>query len=298
MPPDREAALAWEARWAKPAAAVTFVAVALAIGGFVLFQAIPFGDGDSELLRNIDERSNTLAASKALEAIGLGLLLVPLYYLFRAALARSENMRGQLVGVVFAGPLFLTIGLLLSMVSTLDAASEFVKQEVPRLMAEGVPVGSEEADTAASDLRTDSTLFQVSTGFQLGGLIGFLVAFFYPALHAMRTGLLTRFWGSLGMALAAVSIFPLFRTLGLAWFIYFGLLVAGLLPGGRPPAWETGRAMPWPTPGERAAGELERQPGEDPDEEPRGELEAPEGEDGEGEPTGPGGERRKRKRRG
>jgi hypothetical protein len=60
----------------------------------------------------------------------------------------------------------------------------------------------------------------------------------------MRTGLLTRFWGSLGLALGAVFVF--FTLFTLIWFIYLGLLFAGWVPGGRPPAWAAGEAMPWP----------------------------------------------------
>jgi hypothetical protein len=42
--------------------------------------------------------------------------------------------------------------------------------------------------------------------------------------------------------------------IALLWFAYFGLLVAGWVPGGRPPAWAAGEAVPWPSPGERMAG--------------------------------------------
>ena len=53
----------------------------------------------------------------------------------------------------------------------------------------------------------------------------------------MRTGLLTRFWGSLGMALGAVSF--IFFQFALLWFVYLALLLLGRVPGGRPPAWES-----------------------------------------------------------
>ena len=76
----------------------------------------------------------------------------------------------------------------------------------------------------------------------------------YTCLHAMRTGLLTRFWGSLGMALGAVSF--IFFQFALLWFVYLGLLLLGRVPGGRPPAWESGEAIPG-RPGEKAAAELE-----------------------------------------
>ena len=76
---------------------------------------------------------------------------------------------------------------------------------------------------------------------------------FYTALYGMRTGLLTRFWGSLGMALGAVSFFPVFFQFAVLWFVYLGLLIVGRVPGGRPPAWAAGEPVPWPTPGEKAA---------------------------------------------
>ena len=79
------------------------------------------------------------------------------------------------------------------------------------------------------------------------------------ALYAMRTGLLTRFWGSLGMALGAVSF--LFFQFTLLWFVYFGLLAGR--PGARrsPPAWQQGEAEPWPTPGRKPRGPGELRPG-------------------------------------
>ncbi len=54
-----------------------------------------------------------------------------------------------------------------------------------------------------------------------------------------------------------VAAFLLLIQFTLLWFLYFGLLVAGWIPGGRPPAWAAGEAIPWPTPGEKAAEELE-----------------------------------------
>jgi hypothetical protein len=56
------------------------------------------------------------------------------------------------------------------------------------------------------------------------------------------------------MALGAVSF--LFFQFALLWFIYLGFLLIGRVPGGKPPAWESGEAIPWPTPGEKAAAEI------------------------------------------
>ncbi len=252
MNTSKEAALAWEERWSRPVAAVTFASILCIVAAIVVAsQGVGGSDGESELLRNVDANRGAQLLSSILQAIGVGLLAAPLYFLFRAANARSETMRGQLVGVVIAAPLFLAVLAILSGLSTLSAASEFVSDEVPRLMADGVALGSERADDVASDTIRDAPLRPLAAGFGLGGQIGFVVAMFYTSMHAMRTGLLTRFWGSLGMALGAVSF--LFFQFALLWFIYLALLLAGWVSGGRPPAWQSGEAEPWPTPGEKMA---------------------------------------------
>jgi hypothetical protein len=119
-------------------------------------------------------------------------------------------------------------------------------------------------DDAARDARAESSMSGIETGLGLAGLLGFTIAVVYCALWGMRTGLLTRFWGSLGMALGAVFVF--FTLFTLVWFIYIGLLFAGWVPGGRPPAWASGEAMPWPKGRPRGRGdEGESDPDPDPD---------------------------------
>ena len=136
-------------------------------------------------------------------------------------------------------------------------------------------------DDAAANAIGEASLASVVSGLGIAGGLGLVVALFYSCLWGMRTGILTRFWGSLGMALGVAALLGLIVFL-LVWFIYFGLLVLGRVPGGRPPAWETGEAIPWPTPGEKAAAELE-----------------PTDPDTSSEPPSPedGPERRKRKQR-
>ncbi len=257
MKPSRTEQLAWEERWALPAALAALGGIALIVVAVVVAtQTVGSSSSDSELLRNVDAHRGGQLISSILQAIGVGVLAAPLYYLFRAALARSETMRGQLVGVVVAAPLFLAVLAILSGLSVLHAASDFVANEVPRLMEKGVALGSDRANELASDTIKEAPLRPLAAGFELGGRLGFAVAMVYTALHAMRTGLLTRFWGSLGMALGVVSFIPAFSSFALLWFIYLGLLLAGWVAGGRPPAWASGEAMPWPTPGERSGAAL------------------------------------------
>lgn len=242
--------MAWEERWATPTALATVAAVVFIIAAIVVAtQGVGSAGGESELLRNVDAHRTAQLISSILQAIGISLLAVPLYYLFRSAKARSDRMRGQLVGVVIAAPLFLAVLAILSGVSTLHAASEFVGSEVPHLIAKGVKLNSDHADEIAKEAVTGAPLRPLAAGFGFAGQIGFVVAMIYTCLYAMRVGLLTRFWGAIGIALGAVSF--LFFQFTLLWFIYFAVLL--LRRDSQPPAWAAGEPIPWPTPGDKAA---------------------------------------------
>lgn len=311
----------WEERWSVPAGLATFAGVALVIASVFAIRGVS-GDGDAALLRSAYEHSSAVTFSSILQAAGFALLVAPLVVLFRAAAARSDRMRYQLIGLVIAAPLFLSVSVLLNAVATNDAATEFAagkakpgitvkaagedcQSELKDLGAKGfgeefgggsqaaalkrctaTKVADEEASNAVSEASTRG----VATGFGLGGRIGLAVALFYSCLYGMRTGLLTRFWGSLGMALGVAALLLLVQFT-MIWFIYFGLLLIGRLPGGRPPAWAAGEAIPWPTPGEKAAASLEpTDPPDAPDPPALGNGDSPGDSD-------TGGERRKRKQR-
>ncbi|HWW67462.1 MAG TPA: hypothetical protein VNY83_05715 [Solirubrobacterales bacterium] len=235
-------------------------------------QTVGSGNGDASLLRDVDHHRAAQMISSILQAIGVGLLACPLLYLFRAALGRSPSMRGGLIGLVIAAPLFLAVADVLAGISFLHSATDFVAKNV-------TGTGSH-ANQIAQDAISGAPLQGLGIGFELAGKLGFAIAMFYTSLHAMRTGLLSRFWGSLGMALGAVSF--IFFQFAVLWFVYLALLILGRTSGGRPPAWATGEAIPWPSPGEKAAADLSPTPS-DP-EEPA-------------DPALPPGEPRKRKQR-
>ena len=147
------------------------------------------------------------------------------------------------------------------------------------------------ADDTAEDFQTDASARSLTVGLGLAGALGFTISIIYIALWSMRTGLVSRFWGSLGMALGAVSI--LFPQFTLLWFIYVGLVIAGLVPGGRPPAWAAGEAMPWDPPGGPRGDDDDGDYGDDVIDGTAEELD----DDPDPDPDGPQIERRKRKRR-
>ncbi len=140
----------------------------------------------------------------------------------------------------------------------------------------------------ASEAIAKHRLAPLATGFGIAGQLGFVVAMVYTSLYAMRTGLLTRFWGSLGdSARCRVDPFLFFQFV-LLWFVYLALLLFGKVPGGRPPAWAAGEAIPWPTPGEKASAALSAGNGDGPAAGADSEAPSPEQQNG---------ERRKRKQR-
>jgi hypothetical protein len=258
----RRAQLAWEQRWSTPAAMAALAAVLLIFASLVVAsKGVGGSSGDADLLASVDVHRSAELISSFVQAIGVALLAAPLYFLFRAANARSDRMRGQLVGVVIAAPLFLAAAAIFGGFSTLEAATNFA--------ATGLTGTGDHANKVATDALTHASLHTLTGGLALAGRFGLAAAIFYTCLHAMRVGLLSRLWGSLGMALGAASfVIATFFFLTLLWFVYLAFLLIGRVPGARPPAWESGEAIPWPTPGEKAAAELspEAEDSEDSDE--------------------------------
>lgn len=283
---NREAGLAWEKRWARWAAIAAVLGPALFVVSQFVLAGMLGADNDAQNLRDIDEESGKFILANITRALGAALLALPLFYLFRAVALRSEGFRRQLVGVAIAAPIFIAIGIVLTAIANADAASSFVAED---------PGGTgENAQDLADDKVTEASLTGLAIGFNLGGRLGLAITMVYVCLHALRVGLLTRFWASLGMALGVVSfIFLPFFMFLLIWFVFLGLVISGRAPSGRPPAWAAGRAIPWPTPGEQMAEQLAA--GRDVDDDKDDDV-----VDGVAEPTNPPrqrGERRKRKRR-
>jgi hypothetical protein len=280
----RPEALAWERRWALPAGVATLAAVALLIASFVVASSLG-GDGEAASLREIDDHGGSVTLASVLQALGFELLAAPLGYLFRAGLARSPRMRAQFLPLVVAAPLALAVSAVINGEAAKEAASDFAAgKSSPTLSVREATsdcrserkedangfrddFGSgksavsrcatkEREDDEATNAIEDASLRNIAEGLQIGGALALAFALVYTSLYALRTGLLSRFWGSLGVALGVAALIGLFQ-MSLLWFLYLGLLFAGWVPGGRPPAWATGEAIPPPTPGERAARELE-----------------------------------------
>jgi len=118
--------------------------------------------------------------------------------------------------------------------------------------------GTGPPDAEANKITGDNSTLQASQGLLLPAVLGLIVMMVYVPLQALRCGLVTRFLGSLGMALGAsmILILPIAVLAMLAWTGFLGLTFVGRVPGGRPPAWDAGKATPWPRPGEMAESDV------------------------------------------
>jgi hypothetical protein len=126
----------------------------------------------------------------------------------------------------------------------LDAAS--IDNETDSDAGTGPP------DAQASKITSDNGTLQASQGLLFPAVLGLVVMMVYIPLQALRAGLVPRFMGSLGIALGAsmILILPIAILAMLAWTGFLGLIFVGRAPGGRPPAWDAGKAIPWPRPGD------------------------------------------------
>lgn len=322
--------LARERNWTFRAGLASVLGALLALGGFFFLQSSLGGEANFESLAEAHKNSSSVWIAGVLTTVGYALLIVPVHFLFRAVQARAPQVKKQLIGVVVLGPLLLAVSGVVLAAGTQQAANTYLdgkakltlspkeanekcvsdrKDKGAESFAEDFPAAAgstslqacedkKSKEDEASNAIRDSSLIKVGQFSGLAGDLALVIGLMYMGLWSMRTGLLSRFWGSLGMAVGIAALIG-FTPIVFIWFIYLGLLLVGRLPNGRPPAWAAGEAIPWPTTGQRVAKEIEPP---DPDAidvgEPSSGDDSTPSNGGGGNGNGGGGERRKRKRRG
>ena len=101
-----------------------------------------------------------------------------------------------------------------------------------------------------------NSLVQLAQILLLLGTFSLAVGLVLVSLNAMRTGLLTRMLGYLGVAAGALMVLVPLPIVQIFWLAALGFILMGRWPGGAPPAWRTGQAEPWPVPAAPAAGNI------------------------------------------
>src|SRR4051812_13503942 len=199
--------LAWEARQRRPAAIAAILAAVLTLAGSVyggiVFSDVPRGGLLESLERAArpgavaqlpslripvyqfyNEHAAGVLASTVLRALGLIGLGWALTYLAVATRARRPAFPRFAQYLPIIGAILSALATLLSTVATIIAVSDFL--DGPRTVAN-------------ADEITQNGLLVTAQLLNLPGLLALAVGIVLTALNAMRSGLLTRFMGVLGM---------------------------------------------------------------------------------------------------
>lgn len=242
-----------------------------AAGGAATGNTLSVGPGLlTRTLFFFNDKAVPLLIVAVVAAIGAAAMAGVLGYLFRATKARNPTLpRIALFGALI-GPGLVAVAGLAAAIGIAMEAQQFVD-------------GNDYSTDTAHDAVGGGLIV---AGQALGSAGSLLVAFSFIliSLNAMRVGLLTRFMGFLGMIAGGLQVVPLealflgsssrLPVIQCFWLIAVGFLIIDKWPDatGRPPAWTTGVAEPWPTKQEERearAAALAESRGEDPPE-PRG----------------------------
>jgi hypothetical protein len=248
--------LQWEARWGLPAALAAFAAGAMLLVSGLLF--VPEDregiESNPDFLLSVNDQTGPYVTSAVLAAIGALLVIGVFLYLFRAALARGAAVPRWFVYLIVGAPILYAISTVWATVEVIDIADEF---------AAGTPIRGDAGTDRARDLSNSAALL---LGVSTAGTVGLAFLYVMLPLRARRVGLLSPFMGILGVVVGALIVFrsqfPGLATVVQAfWLAALGALLLGRWPGGRGPAWASGRAEPWPTAAQRRG--LRPMPGEE-----------------------------------
>jgi hypothetical protein len=255
---EAEDQLAWEARQRNPAAAAAAVA---AVGIFVgtLWRGLILNDRPTtgivesisraeqpgaigglpslriSTLEFYDDRATSVLLSSVVTGLGYLALGWALTYLAVAVRGRRAEFPRVVVYLPLIGGVLQALTTVVAAFGTDAAISNFLD-------------GPRTVDAANDITATGLTVFATILG--LPGALALALALVFVSLNAMRTGLLTRFMGVLGIITGVLQILPFGGPLPVVqcfWLLMLAVLFAGQWPGGMPPAWQSGKAEPWPS---------------------------------------------------
>jgi hypothetical protein len=273
---DTTKQLAWEARHRPRAgiaglvSALTLVIYSIAQGAL---QGLPLPSGLESLQRALEPGPIAELPSlqipvleflqeRALEQVLTGVTGLIGYlgmawaagFLAVAARARNPQLRKATIYLTIVGGVLLGVRL---------AVTEIGRVVLVDQLLAGSRTVADVADAGAWLTSFGLALYVIGTTSLGLGVV-------FTGLNAMRVGLVSRFFGYVGVVAGVLMLLPLMSaiTLGVSdveslpivamfWVAGLGVLFLGRWPGGVPPAWSSGQAEPWPDP--RAAARA-RQP--------------------------------------
>lgn len=195
----------------------------------------------AEIVSHYGDQWILVSAAAICTSLGLILAIPVLYGLLRGAYRRRPSFPRWFLWTPAIGGLLFGIATVIALIYQAVQYHDFTQ------LAQAQQVNGA-ANDALNAAQEDLAFLQLAGGI---GSLFTAVAFGAAALSAMNVGLITKVIGSIGVLLAFLVVVPLLGQQGSVlrafWFVAVGLTLLGKWPGGRPPAWDTGDAVPWPT---------------------------------------------------
>ncbi|MDO9410022.1 hypothetical protein [Patulibacter sp.] len=195
----------------------------------------------ADIVSHYGDQWLTVAAAAVCTGLGLLLAIPVLYGLIRAAWRRRPSFPRWFLWTPAVGGVLFAVATVVALIYQAVQYHDFTQMAAA---AQNNGAANDALNAAQDDL----------SFLQFAGGIGSLftaVGFGAAALSAMNVGLLTRVIGSIGVLMAFLVVIPLLGPQGNVlrgfWFVAVGLTLLGRWPGGRPPAWDSGEPMPWPS---------------------------------------------------
>jgi hypothetical protein len=232
-----------EAAGRRLAVAGAAVGAALQLGGSiwreVAFKDAPTGKHkDARSLLFVHDHGSALIGSSIVVGLGALAMILALRHLYYATRFRRPELPPVALYCALAGPALFFLGQLGSSVLVAQKASDF--SHLAHAM---------QTNHAAKHI-VDVGGLKAAAGGALAGQLALGFAFVMISLNAMRVGLLTRFMGVLGIIVGVLFVIPIGSPVPVVqafWLGALAYLLSGRWPNGVPPAWETGKAEPWPS---------------------------------------------------
>jgi hypothetical protein len=208
------------------------------------------GSSDLRLLLDVGLGDSAQTAAMVLRVVGLLLLIPVALHLYALTRGRNPEHSRAVTYIAFTGILLQCVMLPLGFVEVRDVAQTFINSG---------PRSAERAKDLLEAKRDSAGLRIANIGQIIGGIV-FGVWISLSSMEATRVGLLTRFLGifGLGAGITTAIGIPVGSALFLGWLGSIGVLMLGYWPGGRPPAWEEGRAVTWDEVDARTPGHVGR----------------------------------------
>jgi hypothetical protein len=206
------------------------LAAGLQIASSGLYSRIFAGrpEGERGLLLGLHADSGQAMLAAGIEGMSAVLAAGALFYLFHATSLRAP-LAPRIRIVVLLAPVLAAAGLLLVQANLIDLADRFV---------EDGPATESRARRLVDDSAGDRFVLTLIGNSLLAASYAFV------SLHAMRAGLLHRVMGYAGVVIGALLLLPIVPggsvTVQVLWLAALSLLLIGLWPGGRGPAWGRG----------------------------------------------------------